>query len=82
MCITYKAHPDTSIWSLSGLGSDGTGTEDGIGGRAGETFPHARNNSLPPHPQMLPSPSPPSFSPPAPTSALDGSPAPVLPGGE
>ncbi|KAB0401010.1 hypothetical protein E2I00_001377, partial [Balaenoptera physalus] len=30
--------------------------------------------------QMLPSPSPPSFSPPAPTSALDGSPAPVLPG--
>uniref|UniRef100_A0A8C6FGR1 F-BAR and double SH3 domains protein 1 n=1 Tax=Moschus moschiferus TaxID=68415 RepID=A0A8C6FGR1_MOSMO len=29
---------------------------------------------------MLPSPSPPSFSPPAPTSALDGSPAPVLPG--
>ncbi|XP_024608118.1 F-BAR and double SH3 domains protein 1 isoform X3 [Neophocaena asiaeorientalis asiaeorientalis] len=30
--------------------------------------------------QILPSPSPPSFSPPAPTSALDGSPAPVLPG--
>ncbi|XP_019820682.1 F-BAR and double SH3 domains protein 1 isoform X1 [Bos indicus] len=30
--------------------------------------------------QMLPSPSPPSFSPPAPTSAVDGSPAPVLPG--
>ncbi|XP_024431045.1 F-BAR and double SH3 domains protein 1 isoform X2 [Desmodus rotundus] len=30
--------------------------------------------------QMLPSPSPPSFSPPAPTSALDGPPAPVLPG--
>ncbi|XP_045684074.1 F-BAR and double SH3 domains protein 1 [Phyllostomus hastatus] len=29
--------------------------------------------------QMLPSPSPPSFSPPAPTSALDGPPAPVLP---
>ncbi|XP_036918567.1 F-BAR and double SH3 domains protein 1 isoform X3 [Sturnira hondurensis] len=30
--------------------------------------------------QMLPSPSPPSFSPPAPTSALDGPPATVLPG--
>ncbi|OWK12193.1 FCHSD1 [Cervus elaphus hippelaphus] len=30
--------------------------------------------------QILPSPSPPSFSPPAPTSAVDGSPAPVLPG--
>ncbi|XP_033622910.1 F-BAR and double SH3 domains protein 1 isoform X2 [Fukomys damarensis] len=30
--------------------------------------------------QMLPSPSPPSFSPPAPTTALDGAPAPVLPG--
>ncbi|XP_055245223.1 F-BAR and double SH3 domains protein 1 isoform X2 [Gorilla gorilla gorilla] len=30
--------------------------------------------------QMLPSPSPPSFSPPAPTSVLDGPPAPVLPG--
>ncbi|EPQ16998.1 FCH and double SH3 domains protein 1 [Myotis brandtii] len=30
--------------------------------------------------QMLPSPSPPSFSPPAPTSALDGAPAPVLSG--
>lgn len=30
--------------------------------------------------QMLPSPSPPSFSPPAPTSAVDGSPALVLPG--
>uniref|UniRef100_H0XK54 F-BAR and double SH3 domains protein 1 n=1 Tax=Otolemur garnettii TaxID=30611 RepID=H0XK54_OTOGA len=30
--------------------------------------------------QTLPSPSPPSFSPPAPTSALDGPPAPVLPG--
>uniref|UniRef100_A0A3Q2GX08 F-BAR and double SH3 domains protein 1 n=1 Tax=Equus caballus TaxID=9796 RepID=A0A3Q2GX08_HORSE len=30
--------------------------------------------------QMLPSPSPPSFSPPAPTSALEGPPAPVLPG--
>ncbi|XP_054423919.1 F-BAR and double SH3 domains protein 1 [Pteronotus mesoamericanus] len=30
--------------------------------------------------QMLPSPSPPSFSPPVPTSALDGPPAPVLPG--
>lgn len=29
--------------------------------------------------QMLPSPSPPSFSPPVPTSALDGAPAPVLP---
>uniref|UniRef100_A0A8D1T2S9 F-BAR and double SH3 domains protein 1 n=1 Tax=Sus scrofa TaxID=9823 RepID=A0A8D1T2S9_PIG len=31
--------------------------------------------------QVPPSPSPPSFSPPAPTSAVDGSPAPVLPGG-
>ncbi|XP_037657289.1 F-BAR and double SH3 domains protein 1 isoform X2 [Choloepus didactylus] len=30
--------------------------------------------------QTLPSPSPPSFSPPVPTSALDGPPAPVLPG--
>uniref|UniRef100_A0A2K5D1S3 F-BAR and double SH3 domains protein 1 n=1 Tax=Aotus nancymaae TaxID=37293 RepID=A0A2K5D1S3_AOTNA len=30
--------------------------------------------------QVLPSPSPPSFSPPVPTSALDGPPAPVLPG--
>ncbi|XP_042636648.1 F-BAR and double SH3 domains protein 1 [Orycteropus afer afer] len=30
--------------------------------------------------QTLPSPSPPSFSPPAPTSALDGPPVPVLPG--
>uniref|UniRef100_A0A2K6TMD3 F-BAR and double SH3 domains protein 1 n=1 Tax=Saimiri boliviensis boliviensis TaxID=39432 RepID=A0A2K6TMD3_SAIBB len=30
--------------------------------------------------QVLPSPSPPSFSPPIPTSALDGPPAPVLPG--
>ncbi|XP_004643931.1 F-BAR and double SH3 domains protein 1 isoform X2 [Octodon degus] len=30
--------------------------------------------------QVLPSPSPPSFSPPAPTSVLDGLPAPVLPG--
>lgn len=30
--------------------------------------------------QVPPSPSPPSFSPPAPTSAVDGSPAPVLPG--
>nr|XP_014705726.2 F-BAR and double SH3 domains protein 1 isoform X1 [Equus asinus] len=30
--------------------------------------------------QMLPSPSPPSFSPPPPTSALEGPPAPVLPG--
>ncbi|XP_073077959.1 F-BAR and double SH3 domains protein 1 isoform X4 [Manis javanica] len=29
--------------------------------------------------EVLPSPSPPSFSPPAPTSALDGPPAPVLP---
>lgn len=29
--------------------------------------------------EMLPSPSPPSFSPPAPTSASDGPPAPVLP---
>ncbi|XP_032154558.1 F-BAR and double SH3 domains protein 1 isoform X2 [Sapajus apella] len=30
--------------------------------------------------QVLPSPSPPSFSPPVPTSVLDGPPAPVLPG--
>lgn len=32
--------------------------------------------------QVLPSPSPPSFSPPPPTSALDGSPAPALFGGK
>lgn len=41
--------------------------------------PLGQPESLDPE-QVLPSPSPPSFSPPAPTSVLDGSPAPVLPG--
>lgn len=77
-----QPYPYTSIWLLSGLGSDGTGTEDGMRRIAGEIFPNARNKPLPSHSQILPSPSPPSFSPPAPTSAVDGSPAPVLPGGE
>ncbi|KAF6081157.1 FCH and double SH3 domains 1 [Phyllostomus discolor] len=69
------------------------GVDDGFwrgefGGRVG-VFPSLLVEELlgPPGPlefsdpeQMLPSPSPPSFSPPAPTSALDGPPAPVLPG--
>lgn len=69
------------------------GVDDGFwrgefGGRVG-VFPSLLVEELlgPPGPpelsdpeQMLPSPSPPSFSPPAPTSVLDGPPAPVLPG--
>lgn len=47
-CVdSYNSHPHTSIWPLLVLASEGSGTEDGMRGQAGETVPHARNNRAP-----------------------------------